>query len=96
MALKNYLFTSESVTEGHPDKMCDQISDAVDYSQVIKVVHQILIGEPVNLIEHLAQIIANALLESFALDSVEVVVHKANAPVGLPVRDIAVRIKRSK
>ena len=24
-----YLFTSESVTEGHPDKMCDQISDAV-------------------------------------------------------------------
>jgi S-adenosylmethionine synthetase len=29
MALKNYLFTSESVSEGHPDKMCDQISDAV-------------------------------------------------------------------
>ena len=24
-----YLFTSESVTEGHPDKMCDQISDAI-------------------------------------------------------------------
>ncbi|MCP4806538.1 MAG: methionine adenosyltransferase [Proteobacteria bacterium] len=29
MALENYLFTSESVSEGHPDKMCDQISDAV-------------------------------------------------------------------
>ncbi len=27
--MKNYLFTSESVTEGHPDKVCDQISDAV-------------------------------------------------------------------
>ena len=26
---KTYFFTSESVTEGHPDKMCDQISDAV-------------------------------------------------------------------
>ena len=25
----HYLFTSESVTEGHPDKMCDQISDAI-------------------------------------------------------------------
>lgn len=25
----NYLFTSESVTEGHPDKVCDQISDSV-------------------------------------------------------------------
>ena len=29
MARKNYLFTSESVSEGHPDKVCDQISDAV-------------------------------------------------------------------
>lgn len=27
--LSKYLFTSESVTEGHPDKICDQISDAV-------------------------------------------------------------------
>ncbi|MFC1570391.1 methionine adenosyltransferase [Candidatus Omnitrophota bacterium] len=26
---KKYLFTSESVTEGHPDKVCDQISDAI-------------------------------------------------------------------
>jgi len=24
-----YLITSESVSEGHPDKMCDQISDAI-------------------------------------------------------------------
>ena len=29
MQLRDHLFTSESVTEGHPDKVCDQISDAV-------------------------------------------------------------------
>ncbi|OGQ78762.1 MAG: methionine adenosyltransferase [Deltaproteobacteria bacterium RIFCSPLOWO2_12_FULL_57_22] len=29
MATNDYLFTSESVSEGHPDKMCDQISDAI-------------------------------------------------------------------
>ncbi|MEP0153331.1 methionine adenosyltransferase [Pseudophaeobacter sp.] len=29
MSRKNYTFTSESVSEGHPDKVCDQISDAV-------------------------------------------------------------------
>ncbi|MCA9936065.1 MAG: methionine adenosyltransferase, partial [Anaerolineales bacterium] len=29
MTAPSLLFTSESVTEGHPDKMCDQISDAV-------------------------------------------------------------------
>ena len=29
MSAPSLLFTSESVTEGHPDKICDQISDAV-------------------------------------------------------------------
>lgn len=29
MSTKKYLFSSESVTEGHPDKICDQISDAI-------------------------------------------------------------------
>ena len=29
MARANYIFTSESVSEGHPDKICDQISDAI-------------------------------------------------------------------
>ena len=27
--INRYFFTSESVTEGHPDKICDQISDAI-------------------------------------------------------------------
>ena len=29
MARQNYLFTSESVSEGHPDKVCDRISDEI-------------------------------------------------------------------
>ena len=29
MSRRNYLFTSESVSEGHPDKLCDRISDSV-------------------------------------------------------------------
>ena len=29
MDSSSYKFTSESVTEGHPDKLCDQVSDAV-------------------------------------------------------------------
>ena len=27
--MSEYLFTSESVTEGHPDKLCDQVSDGI-------------------------------------------------------------------
>ena len=29
MSEKSYVFTSESVSEGHPDKVCDRISDAI-------------------------------------------------------------------
>ena len=39
-----YLFTSESVTEGHPDKMCDQISDAI-LDAIIADAHRINRGE---------------------------------------------------
>ncbi len=36
---KDYLFTSESVTEGHPDKICDQISDGVVDALIAKDAH---------------------------------------------------------
>ena len=34
--MRNYIFSSESVTEGHPDKLCDLISDAVLDSIMLK------------------------------------------------------------
>lgn len=74
----------------------DDISDAVDYSHVVKIVYELIVGDPVNLIERLAEQIAMELLDTFPLKSVEVVVHKASAPVGSPVQDIAVRIMRKK
>ena len=33
-ATSRYVFTSESVTEGHPDKICDQVSDAVCWVEI--------------------------------------------------------------
>lgn len=35
MAQRTHIFTSESVTEGHPDKVCDQISDAI-YDEMLR------------------------------------------------------------
>lgn len=46
MSKNRRLFTSESVTEGHPDKICDQISDSIldeilkkDLTRVLLVKH---------------------------------------------------------
>ena len=76
-------------------KMARNINDAVDYSVVIAMTHAIIIGEPVNLIERLAEIIAQAILKTFPVASVEVTVHKRSAPVGVPIEDIAIRIRRT-
>lgn len=38
MSMTDFLFTSESVTEGHPDKVCDQVSDAI--------LDAIIVGDP--------------------------------------------------
>ena len=38
--MARHLFTSESVTEGHPDKICDQISDAIlDEILTLSLIH---------------------------------------------------------
>jgi dihydroneopterin aldolase len=73
----------------------DAIADAVDYAEIIKEVYAIIVGEPVNLIERVAELIAERLLNQFKIKSVEVLVHKSNAPVGYPIDDIAIRVKRS-
>ena len=67
----------------------------VDYGAVAKLVEAELTGEPVDLIERLATIIAEKILDSFLLvDSVEVTIHKPLAPIGVKVSDIAVTIER--
>ena len=44
--MAKYLFTSESVTEGHPDKICDQISDAVLDAILEKIQTAVLHAKP--------------------------------------------------
>jgi len=46
---KNMFFTSESVTEGHPDKFCDQISDEA-LSEIVRKVFPL---SPHGIIDHL-------------------------------------------
>src|SRR5216683_2988894 len=46
MPLHDFLFTSESVSEGHPDKLCDQISDAVLDSLLAEDPHSRVAIEP--------------------------------------------------
>lgn len=74
--------------------IADQISATTDYSQVANAVYQVLSGPHADLIETLAERIAAAVLEFPGVQAVDVVVHKPQAPLGVPVDDITVAIRR--
>jgi dihydroneopterin aldolase len=74
----------------------DDLARTVDYSAVAARVVALVEGEPLDLIETLAQRIADAALAFPLVSSVEVTVHKPEAPVGVPFRDVTVSIVRDR
>ena len=81
----------------YPAGVSDELKDSVDYSLMAIVAHEELIGEPCNLIEAVAERIANRVLSDFEeVKNVTVRVHKPDADVGLALTDIAVEIERSR
>ncbi|MBW1598934.1 dihydroneopterin aldolase [Streptomyces sp. JJ38] len=74
----------------------DELGKTVHYGVVAEQVHAIVTGEPVDLIETLAQRIADQCLTHEAVHEVEVVVHKPEAPITVPFDDVTITIKRSR
>lgn len=72
----------------------DDLAKTIDYSVAAKRVHEIVGGEPFDLIETLAARIADACLALPGLEYVEVTVHKPSAPIPVPFDDVIVRIRR--
>ncbi len=74
----------------------DDLRDTVHYGEVATAVVRRITGEPFDLIEALAEVIASDILGDESVDAVEVVVHKPQAPVGVPVSDVRVEIRRER
>lgn len=72
----------------------DDLADTVDYGQVANAVHALVVGEPVDLIETLAERIAAACLGFTGVERVKVTVHKPHAPIEVPFDDVELRIVR--
>ncbi|MEN0071069.1 MAG: dihydroneopterin aldolase [Propionicimonas sp.] len=78
------------------ERPVDVLSTTVDYSELAERVAGIVQAESVDLIETLAHRIAEMCLAIPVVTKVTVTVHKPEAPIGVPVRDVAVRVKRRK
>lgn len=72
----------------------DDVADTVHYGELAERVAAVVAGEPVNLIETLAQRIADVVLDDVRVQTVTVTVHKPHAPIPLAFGDVAVTLHR--
>ena len=79
-----------------PASTTDDLSRTVDYGTLAEAVVADVQGEPLNLIEALAERVAQTCLRQPGVDEVEVTVHKPEAPIGVAFTDVAVTLTRSR
>lgn len=72
----------------------DDLDRTIDYSVVAQRAHDVIVGEPHQLIETVAQRIVDACSGMDGLEYIEVAVHKPSAPIEVPFEDVVVRIRR--
>lgn len=72
----------------------DDLARTVDYGALANELSAIAAGEPVDLIETLAQRLAAACLAHDLVRQAEITVHKPSAPIAVPFADVAVTITR--
>lgn len=74
----------------------DDLSRTVDYGALAAELAEVVAGEPVNLIETLAERLAATCLAHDVIEEAEVSVHKPAAPIPLPFDDVVVTIRRGR
>lgn len=74
----------------------DDLTLTVHYGELAEALVKVVEGEPVELIETLAQRLADVCLASELVERAEVSVHKPAAPIPLPFDDVVVTIERSR
>jgi dihydroneopterin aldolase/2-amino-4-hydroxy-6-hydroxymethyldihydropteridine diphosphokinase len=79
-----------------PAAAADEVSETVHYGVLAQEIADVIAGEPVDLIETLAERIAAVVLAHPAARRAHVTVHKPEAPIAVPFADVAVSITRSR
>lgn len=77
-----------------PEK--DDIATTIDYAALAHDLAAVVSGDPVDLIETLADRLAQVCLNDARVRRAEITVHKPEAPVGLPFEDVTVTVTRER
>ena len=92
------LFRVDAVLEldTAPAAAGDDLDRTVNYAELAQGLHAVLAGVPVDLLETLAQRLADVCLAHPLVDAVEITVHKPGADLGVSFDDVTVAIRRQR
>ncbi|MEU7992695.1 MULTISPECIES: dihydroneopterin aldolase [Rothia] len=74
----------------------DDVENTVNYAEVAELIRDVITGDSLDLIETLAENIAQAVLARFPLEAVELTVHKPKAPIEVTFSDVSVTVFRER
>jgi dihydroneopterin aldolase len=74
----------------------DDVADTVHYGELAEALAKVIAGEPVNLIETLADRLVGVCLSDPGVAAATVTVHKPGAPIPLEFADVAVTLRRAR
>ncbi len=74
----------------------DALADTVHYGELAEALAAVVAGEPVNLLETLAEQLGRVCLADARVQAATVTVHKPQAPIALSFGDVAVTIRRQR
>jgi dihydroneopterin aldolase len=93
---QDFVIDTELELDLRPAAATDDVTDTVHYGELAERLAAVVAGEPVNLIETLAQRLADVCLADARVRAATVTVHKPGAPIPLEFADVAVIIRRER
>lgn len=79
-----------------PASRSDMLDETVDYALLADEIYRAVEGDPVDLIETVAERVATVVLRHRVVEQVEVTIHKPQAPISVEFEDVSVTIVRTR
>jgi dihydroneopterin aldolase len=93
---QDFVVDAEIELDLGPAARSDDVADSVHYGELATALGAVVAGEPVNLLETLAERLIGTCLSFPLVTAATITVHKPNAPITEAFTDVSVRIRRTR
>lgn len=93
---QDFVIDADLELDTRPAAASDDVADTVHYGELAQALAAVIAGEPVNLLERLAERLIDVCLADVRVRAATITVHKPQAPIPLTFEDVAVTIRRER